>query len=122
MLHTWNQQLFEHNHLHLAVPGGAWRAAAKPSGEDGRKETGEWVSAKRNWLFRVKSLAARFRTRYLRAVQRKLKRGQLVLPPNGPDWTTICDQLSRTDWIVYAKKPFAGPQQVLVCCPINSMD
>lgn len=113
VLHTWNQLLHEHNHLHLAVPGGVWRGAAKPSGEDGRKDTSEWVSAKSNWLFRAESLARRFRTRYLRAVQRRLKRGQLVLPPDGPDWASVCDQLARTDWIVYAKKPFAGPQQVL---------
>jgi len=102
VLHTWNQLLREHNHLHLAVPGGVWR-----------KDTREWVSAKSNWLFRAESLAARFRTRYIRAVRRKLAKGQLVLPPDGPDWTTVCAQLARTEWIVYAKKPFAGPKQVL---------
>lgn len=102
VLHTWNQLLQEHNHLHLAVPGGVWR-----------KNTGEWVSAKRNWLFRAESLAARFRTRYLRAIRRRLAMGQLTRPPNGPDWSTVCDQLAGTDWIVYAKKPFAGPRQVL---------
>jgi len=102
VLHTWNQQLHEHNHLHLAVPGGAWR-----------QDSNVWISAKRNWLFRAKSLAARFRTRYLGAVRRKLAKGQLIQPPDGPDWTTVCTQLARTDWIVYAKKPFAGPRQVL---------
>jgi len=102
VLHTWNQQLREHNHLHLAVPGGVWR-----------KDNGEWVSAKSNWLFREESLAARLRTRYLRAVRRRLGKGQLILPPDGPDWTAVCGQLASTDWIVYAKKPFAGPQQVL---------
>jgi hypothetical protein len=113
VLHTWNQQLREHNHLHLAIPGGVWRASAKPSGEDGRKNAGRWVPAKRNWLFRAESLAARFRTRYLRALERKLAKGQLVLPPDGSDWASVRDRLARTDWIVYVKKPFAGPRQVL---------
>ena len=102
VLHTWSQVLLEHNHLHLAVPGGVWRP-----------QTREWVSGKRNWLFRVESLAARFRKRYLRAVERKLAKGQLVLPPGGPCWKSVIDRLEHTDWIVYAKKPFAGPKQVL---------
>jgi hypothetical protein len=102
VLHTWNQQLREHNHLHLAVPGGVWR-----------KDTSEWAPAKRNWLFRAESLAARFRTRYLRAVRHKLAKGQLALPPDGSDWSSVCSQLAGADWIVYAKKPFAGLQQVL---------
>ena len=102
VLHTWNQLLLEHNHLHLAIPGGVWR-----------RESATWVSARRNWLFRPESLAARFRTRYLRAVQKKLKRDQLALSPDGPDWNSVIEHLSRTGWIVYIKKPFAGPQQVL---------
>jgi hypothetical protein len=102
VLHTWNQQLFEHNHLHLAVPGGAWRSDA-----------GEWVSAKRNWLFRAKSLADRFRNRYLRAVGKQLDQNKLVLPAQPQDWKAVCAKLAETDWIVYAKKPFAGPRQVL---------
>lgn len=102
VLHTWSQLLREHNHLHLAIPGGVWRPQAR-----------EWVSAKRNWLFRAESLAARFRNRYLRALERKRAKGELVEPPEGPDWKDVCNRLACTDWIVYAKKPFAGPQQVL---------
>ena len=101
VLHTWSQTLVEHHHLHCAVPGGAWRG-----------DRGAWVSAKRNWLFRACSLAARFRTRYLRAVVRLLDRDKLVQPV-GTEWKAVCARLASVDWIVYAKKPFAGPRQVL---------
>ncbi|MDD4737632.1 MAG: IS91 family transposase [Kiritimatiellae bacterium] len=123
ILHTWTQELREHIHLHCAVPGGALRAAAKPPGEDGRaaakppgedgrNDTHTWVPTKRNWLFRESSLAERFRTRYLRAVSRLLKRDQLILPDAPEDWPAVCTKLAQTKWIVYAKKPFAGPRQV----------
>jgi len=102
ILHTWSQTLLEHIHLHCAVPGGAWRSDANT-----------WVSSKRNWLFRESSLADRFRTRYLRAIVRFLDREKLVLPALAEDWKALCSRLAQTDWIVYAKKPFAGPQQVL---------
>lgn len=102
VLHTWSQTLLEHNHLHCAVPGGAWQS-----------DTARWVSAKRNWLFRASSLADRFRNRYLRAVRRRLDRGTLALPAGTEDWNAVCARLAATDWIVYAKKPFAGPRQVL---------
>lgn len=102
VLHTWSQTLVEHVHLHCAVPGGAWR-----------KNAHTWAPAGRNWLFRASSLADRFRNRYLRAVRRRLDRGTLVLPAGTEDWNDVCARLAATDWIVYAKKPFAGPRQVL---------
>ncbi|MCZ7593447.1 MAG: transposase [Kiritimatiellae bacterium] len=98
VLHTWSQTLVEHVHLHCAVPGGAWR-----------KNAHTWAPAGRNWLFRASSLADRFRNRYLRAVRRRLDRGTLVLPAGTEDWNDVCARLAATDWIVYAKKPFAGP-------------
>lgn len=102
ILHTWTQELREHLHLHCAVPGGAWQ-----------RDTHTWVSSKRNWLFRESSLAERLRTRYLRAITRLLKQDKLLLPEAPEDWTAICTRLAQTKWIVYAKKPFAGPKQVL---------
>jgi hypothetical protein len=113
VLHTWSQTLGEHLHLHCAVPGGAWRASAKPPSEAGRKETGQWIKNKRNWLFRAEALADRFRNRYLKALARLLKKGKLCLPEGGADWLDACSRLSRQRWIAYAKQPFAGPQQVL---------
>ncbi|MCZ7593423.1 MAG: transposase [Kiritimatiellae bacterium] len=71
------------------------------------------LGAGRNWLFRASSLADRFRNRYLRAVRRRLDRGTLVLPAGTEDWNDVCARLAATDWIVYAKKPFAGPRQAL---------
>jgi len=102
ILHTWNQKLLEHIHLHCAVPGGVWQS-----------NTGTWKTARRNWLFRASSLTDRFRNRYLRAVGKLLEHGRLVLPTSPQDWKKVIDVLAATDWIVYAKKPFAGPPQVL---------
>lgn len=102
VLHTWSQTLREHHHLHCAVPGGVWR-----------RETGTWISARRNWLFRASSLADRFGHRYLRALRRLLNADKLILPETETDWSARIDQLAHTPWIVYAKKPFAGPAQVL---------
>jgi hypothetical protein len=102
VLHTWSQLLREHIHLHCAVPGGAWRPG-----------TDTWKSARRNWLFRETSLAERFRNRYLRAVLRLLDRDKLLVPGPSADWKALCARLAERDWIVYAKKPFAGPKQVL---------
>lgn len=113
ILHTWNQKMLEHIHLHCAVPGGVWRATAKPPGEAGQRDTGTWKTAKRNWLFRASSLADRFRNRYLRAVGKLLDQQRLTLPATSPDWKNVIAELAATDWIVYAKKPFAGPPQVL---------
>jgi hypothetical protein len=94
--------MLEHIHLHCAVPGGVWQ-----------RDTGTWKTAKRNWLFRASSLADRFRNRYLRAVERLLDQQKLALPSTPADWKTVIAELAATDWIVYAKKPFAGPPQVL---------
>jgi hypothetical protein len=102
VLHTWSQVLREHIHLHCAVPGGVWQ-----------KDAGVWICAKRNWLFRVESLADRFRHRLLQAIRRRLNKGTLVLPEGRTDWKESCSRLAAKRWIVYAKEPFAGPQQVL---------
>lgn len=102
VLHTWSQLLREHIHLHCAVPGGVWQ-----------KDSGAWVCASRNWLFRAESLADRFRNRMLQAILRRLKKGTLVLPKDGTDWKEVCSRLAARRWIVYAKQPFAGHRQVL---------
>lgn len=90
ILHTWGQNLSQHLHLHCVVTGGA----LAPDGS-------RWIPAKAGFLFPVRALAKVFRGKYLAA---------LAAPGAFAAWL---EQLRRHDWVVYAKRPFAGPEQVL---------
>lgn len=97
VLHTWSQVLIDHFHIHCLVPAGVLSF-------DGRC----WIAGNDKFLFRVESLAKEFKKRYLAMVESRLK--SLALPA---DATGLIDKAGGKTWIVYAKKPFAGPGQVL---------
>jgi hypothetical protein len=108
VLHTWGQQLNFHPHLHCIVTGGALRA-------DGQR----WRSPKqRKFLFPVRAVAALFRGKFLHRLQSMLEGPDpLRLPAAWPspgqarrDWFS---QRYAQRWVVYAKRPFGGPEQVL---------
>jgi Putative transposase len=107
-LHTWGQNLSQHLHLHCVVTGGALAA-------DGTR----WISAPPGFLFPVRALAIVFRGKFLSALRRAFTQGALrfagslasLVDPAA--FTTWLDQLRQLDWVVYAKRPFAGPTQVL---------
>jgi len=108
LLHTWGQQLNFHPHLHCIVTGGALRS-------DGQN----WRSPKqRKFLFPVRALAALFRGKFLHGLQARLDQDPpLRLPDNVPapglDRRRWFSQLYAQRWVVYAKRPFGGPDQVL---------
>jgi hypothetical protein len=89
VLHTWGQTLSQHLHVHCLVGAGALDAA------------GQWVRSRRGFLFPVKALSAVFRGKFLAAL------GKLPAPP------ALLAALRAKPWVVYAKRPFAGPEQVL---------
>jgi hypothetical protein len=97
ILHTWSQTLVDHFHIHCLVPAGVLSM-------DGKR----WIASKDTFLFHVKSLAKEFKKRYLTMVEERL--ATLILPENS---SHSIRKAWETDWIVYAKKPFAGPEQVL---------
>ncbi len=108
ILHTWGQNLSQHLHLHCVVTGGA----LAPDGS-------RWIPAKAGFLFPVRALAKVFRGKYLDALRRAFEAGELVcsgslaaLAEPGA-FAAWLEQLRRHDWVVYAKRPFAGPEQVL---------
>lgn len=104
ILHTWSQTLIDHFHLHCLIPAGALSG-------DGQR----WYRARKNYLFRLESLAACFRNLYLTGLQKSLDRGELLLPP-GVSRRKLELLLARAEgkkWIAYAKRPFAGPEKVL---------
>jgi len=97
ILHTWSQTLIDHFHIHCLVPAGVLSF-------DGRR----WVESGDNFLFRVESLALEFKKQYLSMVESG--KGDLVQVPGGRG---LLKRAWQKKWIVYAKKPFAGPDQVL---------
>ena len=108
VLHTWSQVLLDHFHLHCLVPAGAL------SFDESR-----WISARKKYLFCKKALAKAFKHRYIRQLVSLYEDGKLKFTGNSQ---TLADAnafgrmirtLRKKKWIVYAKRPFAGPAQVL---------
>jgi len=95
VLHTWGQTLSLHPHIHCIVPGG------------GIDYKGKWKGVKKSkigkaFLFRVENLSAVFRGKFIAG----LIRNQILDKE-------LIDKLYKTQWVVYAKEPFGGPQQVV---------
>ena len=107
VLHTWGQTMTLHPHLHIIVPGGALTNDAK------------WVEAKSNYLFPVKAMAKHFRANYLKQLQKYYAKEKLVfhgtseIYANPAEFNHLKETLWKKDWITYAKKPFAGPKQII---------
>ena len=103
VLHTWQQDLGRHVHLHALVAGGALTAA------------GDWVSPKRGFLFPVKALSKVFRGKFIAVLEAQQKSGKLQddVALSADAWQQLKRQLYAHDWVVYAKQPLGGPAQVL---------
>lgn len=108
VLHTWGQQLIFHPHLHCIVPGGGLHP-----------ENGTWVGSKRSFFLPVKALSAVFRGKFVDQLSRLYERGELEFHGSS---APLAEQkafakwksgLYRTPWVVYCKRPFGGPQQVI---------
>src|SRR5258707_2522321 len=107
VLHTWGQKLDFHPHLHCIVTGGA----LSPDGK-------QWRSPKqRKFLFPVRAVAALFRGKFLAGLRHMLAAGELHLPDSALKTPTTRARwfslLYSNRWVVYAKRPFGGPEQVL---------
>ena len=108
VLHTWDQTLGPHFHLHCLIPGGALSF-----------DHSHWIAARDNFLFHVQALSRVFRGKFLEGLQQALTEGRLQFPgqtaslatPGG--FSSLIQSLHKKDWNVYAKKPFASPEKVL---------
>ncbi len=95
LLHTWGQNLSLHPHLHCIVPGG------------GIDYKGKWKQVKvsengKVFLYRVENLSKVFRAKFIAMLQKvQLQKKKWIL------------ELKKTSWVVYAKEPFSGPEQVV---------
>jgi len=109
VLHTWRRDLGYHPHVHCIVTGGG----LAPDGS-------RWVRPRYGdrFLFPVHVLSALFRGKLLDRLSRAVEAGEIVLG-DGDDaverqaFAELKDSLYRKKWVVYAKRPFAGPKQVL---------
>ncbi len=108
VLHTWSQTIMDHFHLHCLIPAGVLSFDKK-----------RWIPARKKFLFKTKSLAKAFRKLYIQKFLTAYEKNQLISPGNTA-WSDsdeslvrLINDLKNKQWIVYAKRPFAGPEQVL---------
>ena len=97
----------DHFHLHCVIPGGVLQ------------EDKTWKPARQTFLFKTDSLAKEFRNCYSRRLKEAYESGELIFPGKTAPFGTakgfsqLLGQVKNKDWIVYAKRPFAGPEKVL---------
>jgi Putative transposase/Transposase zinc-binding domain len=108
ILHTWGQTLTHHPHVHCVVPGGGLTP-------DGRS----WVRCRPKFFLPVRVLSRRFRTLYLQYLERAYRSSKLQFfrelgcLKQQAAFALFLRRLRRTEWVVYAKPPFGGPERVL---------
>jgi hypothetical protein len=109
VLHTWDQRLGPHAHLHVLIPAGA----LSKDGETFRQ------APVRKWIFPVRALSEVFRALFVKRLRKQWEKGGLEfhgqLEPlrKKEAFTELLNGLFEKDWVVYAKRPFGGPEAVL---------
>jgi Putative transposase. len=96
VLHTWDQTLKDHFHLHCLVPAGALSL-----------DHSRWIGARPNFLFPVTALSQVFQGKFLALLEQACDKGKI--PPANNEIKAS----RQKSWVVYAKKPFGSPQTVL---------
>ena len=107
VLHTWGQNLFHHPHVHCIVPGG------------GLSPEGRWIACRPGFFLPVRVLSRLYRRLFLERLRAAFDAGMLgffgelagLAKPAA--FAAHLRPLRRVEWVVYAKRPFGGPQQVL---------
>ena len=111
VLHTWGQNLHLHPHIHCVVSGGGISL-----------DHSRWIACRKyrkSFLFPVKVLSAFFRKRFLIHLRKAFQKGKLQFhgelePLAQPAaFEALCQRAAHVKWVVYAKRPFGGPERVL---------
>ena len=111
VLHTWDQQLRAHFHVHCLIPGGVLS-----------HDRTQWLPAKPKFLFPVRALSKVFRGKFLNGLRQLYVNGQLVFPAavaavaplaKPAAFAALLAELRGKPWVVYSKAPFAGPEKLL---------
>jgi hypothetical protein len=108
VLHTWGQTLHLHPHIHCVVPGGG----ISP-------DNSRWIPCRKSFFLPVKVLSRFFRKRFLIHLRKAFQKGKLqfhgelesLAQPAAFD--ALCRKAGQMEWVVYTKRPFGGPEQVL---------
>lgn len=108
VLHTWGQTLSYHPHLHCLVPAGGLSLDGKT-----------WIHSRKNFFLPVKVMSRLFRGKFLDGIKEAFGKGELRFPTS-LKWITNLRQLNqflrpiyKSEWVVYAKAPFGGAEQVI---------
>ena len=108
MLHTWGSALTHHPHVHMIVPGGG----ISPDGK-------RWVSCRPGFFLPVRVLSRLFRRLFLEKLVAAHQAGRLQFfgdhapLADAQAFAAYLAPLRKTEWVVYAKRPFGGPEAVL---------
>ena len=108
VLHTWDQTLLDHFHLHCLVPAGALSFDQK-----------RWSPARKNFLFPIKALSLVFCGKFLDLLQNTFVRNMLLFVGQSASladpiaFQLLTNALRKKPWVVYAKKPFGSPVHVI---------
>jgi hypothetical protein len=101
ILHTWGQNLTLHPHIHCVIPGG------------GLSPDGKWIACRAGFFLPVRILSRVFRGKFIDRLKRAWVAGKLHGIENDSAFVRLIDASVKHDWVVYAKPPFGGPEQVL---------
>lgn len=114
ILHSWDQKLLDHFHLHCLIPGGALSF-----------DNQGWIyPKKKDFLFHVEALSVVFRGKYIDALKKAYQKGELKFPsqsggsstarvadrPSKKEFQQLIDRLYQKKWVVYSKASFQAPQ------------
>ena len=108
VLHTWGSAMTHHPHVHMIVPGGSLST-------DGTS----WIACRKNFFLSVRVLSRLYRRLIVEGLSKLHKAGKLQFFGDHADlidrntFDDFLQPLRKTDWVVYAKEPFAGPKSVL---------
>jgi len=107
LLHTWGQNLMYHPHIHCIIPAG------------GLTKDGCWKQGRDGFFLPVKVVSRLFRGKFLSLLRQYYAKGKLKFYGNATSlsealiFKALMGKLYAQEWVVYAKKPFGGPEQVL---------
>jgi predicted Zn-ribbon and HTH transcriptional regulator len=108
VLHTWDQTLLDHFHLHCLVPAGALS-----------HDQTRWTPSRKNFLFPIKALSIVFCGKFLDLLKKAFAQNQLLFVgqtaslANPAAFQLLINTLRKKPWVAYAKKPFGSPAHVL---------
>jgi hypothetical protein len=111
VLHTWGQNLHHHPHVHCVVTGGGLSCNERGVVDASPR----WVSCRPGFFLPVRVLSRKYRGKFLALLRQAYEAGKVRWDgwTDAASWAAWSSPLYDKDWVVYAKEPFGGPEQVL---------